>query len=256
MFGINYDGLKKKDTYDEIIDYIQNKQDKIKYPDRLAKQLRNSPQLSNLLDGNGDDYEEMNKQQVNHTKEIVKETIIREVAGENNETAQVLRAADRITSVANTLEARTKAALKPKMETKFSQTKNPAMRDSGSQAWKANVASSSTQSAPNVVSSGTQAEADTYEIGTQASGPQIVDMSADDYADDFSMQIDTAIADQERDNTEQVRQIIENHLGTIIEHATPYLETQPMEVNTQQKEQNQQMLNRKQNQKQVKGMKL
>ena len=71
MFGINYEGLKKRESYDEIIDYIQNKQDKIQYPDRTAKQLRNSPQLSNLLDGNGVGYEEMEKQQSNNTKELI-----------------------------------------------------------------------------------------------------------------------------------------------------------------------------------------
>ena len=51
IYGINYNGLRKRDTYDEIIDYLQNKQEKISYPNRFAKQLRNTPQLSNLLDG-------------------------------------------------------------------------------------------------------------------------------------------------------------------------------------------------------------
>ena len=37
MFGINYDGLRKKKTYDELIDYVMNKQEKIQYPDRAAK---------------------------------------------------------------------------------------------------------------------------------------------------------------------------------------------------------------------------
>ncbi len=37
MFGINYDGLRKKKTYDELIDYVMNKQEKIQYPDRTAK---------------------------------------------------------------------------------------------------------------------------------------------------------------------------------------------------------------------------
>ena len=91
MYALNYEGLKKRDTYDEIIDYLQNKQDKIKYPDRTAKQLRNSPQLSNLLDGEGLDYEDMNKQQKNRIKEVEKENIIRNIAIENNETAHVLR---------------------------------------------------------------------------------------------------------------------------------------------------------------------
>ncbi len=62
MFGLNYDGLRKRETYDEVVDYIQNRQEKIKYPNRLAKQIRNSPQLSNLLDGEGDGSAAMEKQ--------------------------------------------------------------------------------------------------------------------------------------------------------------------------------------------------
>ena len=37
MFGVNYDGLREKKTYDELIDYVMNKQEKIQYPDRTAK---------------------------------------------------------------------------------------------------------------------------------------------------------------------------------------------------------------------------
>ncbi len=36
MFGISYDGLRKKKTYDELNDYVMNKQEKIQYPDRTA----------------------------------------------------------------------------------------------------------------------------------------------------------------------------------------------------------------------------
>ena len=63
MYGINYDGLRKKDTYNELIDYVMNKQKKIKYPNRTAKFLRESPQLSNLLDGDGEGVLAMEEQQ-------------------------------------------------------------------------------------------------------------------------------------------------------------------------------------------------
>ena len=43
----NY-GLRKKPTYDSLIDYIQNKQPTLKYPDRLATQIMNSRELGNL----------------------------------------------------------------------------------------------------------------------------------------------------------------------------------------------------------------
>ena len=92
MFALNYDGLKKRETYDEIIDYIQNKQEKITYPDRFAKQIRETPQLSNLLDGNGDSIENVNDQQ--HDKSIIamRKEIIRQSAMQNNKTEKVLQA--------------------------------------------------------------------------------------------------------------------------------------------------------------------
>ena len=37
-----------KNQHDSLIDYIQNKQPLIKYPDRLATQIMNSRELSNL----------------------------------------------------------------------------------------------------------------------------------------------------------------------------------------------------------------
>ena len=53
----------KRKTYDELVDYLESGQEKIKYPDRFAKFLRESPQLSNLLDGEGIDYETVVDQQ-------------------------------------------------------------------------------------------------------------------------------------------------------------------------------------------------
>ena len=36
------DGLIKRQTYEEIIDYIENDPDKIQYPNRAATYLRNT----------------------------------------------------------------------------------------------------------------------------------------------------------------------------------------------------------------------
>ena len=44
--------LKQRKTFEEVIDYIQNDKTKIKYPDRTAKCVRNSFELSQL-DGVG-----------------------------------------------------------------------------------------------------------------------------------------------------------------------------------------------------------
>ena len=64
-YKVTYQGLRKRESYDDIVDYLENKQEKNKYHYSLAKQLRESPQLSNLLDGDGEGTVEMEKQQIN-----------------------------------------------------------------------------------------------------------------------------------------------------------------------------------------------
>ena len=60
------DGLKRRQTYEEVLDYIENNNDTIKYPDRTAKQLRNTFELSQL-DGVG--VRIMEQQQFKEAKE-------------------------------------------------------------------------------------------------------------------------------------------------------------------------------------------
>lgn len=62
--GINYEGMKKRQTFDEVVEYLENKQARIKYPYRPSIAIRNSHRFSNLLDGEGDsfyDAEQMDK---------------------------------------------------------------------------------------------------------------------------------------------------------------------------------------------------
>ena len=92
IYKVKYQGLRKRESYDEIVDYLENKQERIKYPNRLAKQIRNSPQLSNLLDNGGEGIVQMEEQQSNAMKEEQKEHAIRQAGG----TAQVLRALDHV----------------------------------------------------------------------------------------------------------------------------------------------------------------
>ena len=42
MYAANYDGLKKRETYNEIVEYLQYGQEKIKYPDRSETVERES----------------------------------------------------------------------------------------------------------------------------------------------------------------------------------------------------------------------
>ena len=88
IYAVNYDGLRKRDTYNELIDYLQFKQEKIIYPDRFAKRLRESPQISNLLDGEGLGKGDLEEQEKNRIKEILKEVAIIQAGG----TAQFSRA--------------------------------------------------------------------------------------------------------------------------------------------------------------------
>jgi hypothetical protein len=48
----NVSGLRERPTYEELIDYIETNNDKIKMPDRRAKFIRSSFYLSQL-DGEG-----------------------------------------------------------------------------------------------------------------------------------------------------------------------------------------------------------
>jgi len=72
----NY-GLKKRPDYDEMLDYLNNKQPKLKFPDRLATFIRRTNQISNLLDGEGYSLFDLEmQQQKNMAKSIAKETML------------------------------------------------------------------------------------------------------------------------------------------------------------------------------------
>jgi hypothetical protein len=44
----NVTGLRKKPTFEQIINYLEAGQEKIKYPNRYWSQLRNSPWLTQM----------------------------------------------------------------------------------------------------------------------------------------------------------------------------------------------------------------
>lgn len=87
-FAMNYNGLRKRETYDEIIDYLQGKQEMIRYPDRFAKRIREHPYLTQL-DGEG--LAEIEEQQQNEWKEKEKEQRVREAASKGTQTAPEIR---------------------------------------------------------------------------------------------------------------------------------------------------------------------
>ena len=81
-------GLRKRETYEQLIDYLQNDQELIKYPNRYFRQLRDSPWLSHL----DDEYpDKLDEQQLNEARIIQKETIIREVTAATGMSAPEIR---------------------------------------------------------------------------------------------------------------------------------------------------------------------
>ena len=83
-----YNGLRQRPRFDEMVEFIKYEQPFIKYPDRRAKQLRESPYLTQL-DGEG--YMEMQHQQEQEMTEKETELAIRRIASESKETASLLR---------------------------------------------------------------------------------------------------------------------------------------------------------------------
>ena len=55
---LNFAGLRKRDSYDEIVNYIETAQTKMQYPNRSATFLLNTPQYSSLLENDGLDEQE------------------------------------------------------------------------------------------------------------------------------------------------------------------------------------------------------
>ena len=79
-------GLRRKQTYEEIIDYIENDPDKIQYPNRAAKYLRNTFQL-NQLDGMGQAL--LEQQEANEMAERVKDYQLKELADQNETSKRI-----------------------------------------------------------------------------------------------------------------------------------------------------------------------
>ena len=87
--GINFSGLRKRPKYEELVQYIINDPDKIKYPDRRARLVRNHPYLTQL---DGITMQEMAQQQLDTLKEMEKWTTIQRIAMEHDVNPNEMRA--------------------------------------------------------------------------------------------------------------------------------------------------------------------
>ena len=170
----NY-GLRKKPTYDSLIDYIQNKQPTLKYPDRLATQIMNSRELDNL-DKIG--MIGMEEQQQNIMKEQQRQVIITQQANRDGSTAKNLRSMKTQTPIT-------------KISVGETQTKNPKFTSQGTQDWisKASIGTQAWRN-NNIAS-----------FGTQTEGPPIFDLTMDDKVDEFMQEVQDV--EDEQDITQQ-----------------------------------------------------
>jgi hypothetical protein len=65
MKSAKMSGLRRKQTYDEMINYLHYGQEVVKYPDRKAKQLRESPCMTQL---DGEDLDQQHERLLNQQK--------------------------------------------------------------------------------------------------------------------------------------------------------------------------------------------
>ena len=77
MYQVNYNGLKKRESYDEIVATIENDQTKVKYPNRVASQIMNSPFMKQV---DGETLMDLQNQQDRMSKQKMKELVLQEIA--------------------------------------------------------------------------------------------------------------------------------------------------------------------------------
>ena len=72
-----YQGLHRRETYDEVLSYLERGGPNIPFPDRTASFIRASPEYQNLLTY---DFIDIQKQQENMLKQQKKDIIVKEQA--------------------------------------------------------------------------------------------------------------------------------------------------------------------------------
>ena len=174
--------LRKKPTFNELINYLEVEQPKIRYPDRTASFIRNSNYLSQF-DGNLIDVEE---QQKNIAKEQIRETEIRNLVTNTQATASVLRSDASQDQNRRTTEQATQ--VKPKRR--------------------------STQTDPETKSGGMQTDPETKSEATQIGDPLMygmnplmfdITMDADEALDEADAVLEAAREEEEKQKSENKR---------------------------------------------------
>ena len=186
IFAANYDGLRQKSTYEELVGLVESGGPGLAQPDRKAKQLRETPQIANLLDGDGLlSFVELQKQSAAAAAHQRVEVGVREAAAESGSSAQELRAAATQTMGPRTSTARTQT---PAADTgaRSTQTSSASVADAATQDWRAQIRSGGTQTdgSPSPASPA---------FRTPASAPEMFDLTADDRMDVSAQDLDAAL---------------------------------------------------------------
>ena len=79
MYQVNYKGLRRRESYDEVVSIIENDQTKIKYPNRVAVQILNSPYMKQL---DTEALMDMQNQQDRMSKNKMKQLVMQELASQ------------------------------------------------------------------------------------------------------------------------------------------------------------------------------
>ena len=215
--------LRKQPNFDEITGYIYFGQDKIKYPDRSATILRNSPYLG-VYDDIG--THELEEQEEQVEKEKLKEMKIKQIANDTGAT----RALVELTSSGTQTNA-------PILSSTNTQTNAPILSSTNTQTNAPILSSSDTQAnAPILSSTDTQTNAPSYsstdaqtQINTTSSGTQtdlgIFNMDVDDNQDNYLHYLDFERGKKKKilkDRKAKIIKIIKRHLGTEVD-TVPYM---------------------------------
>ena len=79
MYQVNYKGLRRRESYDEVVSIVETDQTKIKYPNRVAVQILNSPYMKQL---DTEALMDMQNQQDSMSNNKMKQLVMQELASQ------------------------------------------------------------------------------------------------------------------------------------------------------------------------------
>ena len=117
-YAINYSGLRVKPSYESLVQTIAN-QPMIRYPNRMASLVRDSPYMTALQDLN---QGEMAEEDEKRKEEEVKKTAVRQAASETGGTAALMEASSQTDMGPQSAEAAAQTNMGPQSAEAAAQT--------------------------------------------------------------------------------------------------------------------------------------